>query len=132
MNTVILVGRLTKDPEMRFIPGSGTPVANFTVAVNRDFKNKEGKVDADFIPCEVMGKASDFVMNYLTKGRQVSVLGTIRVDSYMDNEVRKTFTKVAVKNINALDNRKKDDAPTPPKGLDPQGFQAIDDDEIPF
>ncbi|MDB2049612.1 single-stranded DNA-binding protein [Clostridium perfringens] len=134
MNTVILVGRLTKDPEMRFIPGFGTPVARFTVAVNRDFKNKEGKVDTDFIICEAMGKTADFVGNYLTKGRQVSILGTIRVDRYMENDsdVPKTFTKVMVKNINALDSRKKDDAPTPPRGLDPQGFQAIYDDEIPF
>ena len=132
MNHVVLVGRTTKDAELKYIPGSGTPVATFTVAVDRDYKNNKGEKITDFIICEAMGKTAEFVANYITKGRLISVHGTLRVDSYMDNEVRKTFTKVAVKNVNALDNRKKEDAAMQPKGLDPNGFQAIEDDEIPF
>nr|UVM81385.1 MAG: single-strand binding protein family protein [Bacteriophage sp.] len=127
MNHVVLIGRTTKDAELRYIQGSGTPVARFTIAIDRDYKNKEGKKDTDFIMCEAMGKTAEFVANYITKGRQISVHGSLRVDSYMDAETRRTFTKVAVKNVNALDSMKK----APIEDV-PQEFEAIDDDDIPF
>lgn len=82
MNNIVLVGRLTKDPELRYIPGSGTPVATFTMAINRDYKNKDGSIPVDFIPVEIMGKPAEFVANYITKGRLVAIQGSIRVDRY--------------------------------------------------
>jgi len=128
MNSVSIVGRLTRDPEGKTL-NNGTQVANFTVAVNRNFKNKDGNYDTDFIPVEVMGKPAEFAMNYMTKGRLVSVLGSIRVDKYQDKDGNnKTFTKVSASNINALD-KKTDGAQSP---QDPPGFQALDDDSIPF
>lgn len=130
MNQVVLVGRTTKDAELRYIPGSGTPVANFTIAIDRDFIKKDGSKDTDFIPVEVMGKVADFVANYVTKGRLVAVQGNIRVDRYMKDDENRTFTKVAAKSVKVLDSNKKSNEP--PKGLDPEGFQAIDDDDIPF
>lgn len=128
MNQIILVGRLTKDPELRYIPNTGTPVATFTLAVDRNYKDKEGNVQTDFIPVEVMGKVADFVANYITKGRLVAVNGSIRVDRYMKDDENRTFTKVSAKSVQALDSNKNKSQNTEV----PQGFQAIDDDEIPF
>ena len=128
MNQIILIGRLTKDPELRYLPNTGTPVATFTLAVDRNYKDKEGNVQTDFIPVEVMGKVADFVANYITKGRLVAVNGSIRVDRYMKDDENRTFTKVSAKSVQALDNNKNKSQNIEP----PQGFQAIDDDEIPF
>ncbi|KXI11531.1 single-stranded DNA-binding protein [Peptostreptococcus anaerobius] len=136
MNNVVLVGRLTKDPELKYIPGSGTPVATFTLAINRDYKNKDGSTPVDFIPCEIMGKPAEFTANYIAKGRLVAVIGSIRVDRYEQNGEKKTFTKVSGRQIQALESMKnKDDGqasgtpkfePTPPE------FNAVDDDDVPF
>ena len=127
MNEIILIGRLTRDPELRYLPNTGTPVATFTLAVNRDYKDKEGNVQADFIPVEVMGKVADFVMNYITKGRLVAIKGSVRIDRYTKDDENRTFTKVSAKSVQALDSNK-----NKPQTEVPQEFQAIDDDEIPF
>lgn len=138
MNSVSLVGRLTKDPELRYIPGTGTAVATFTIAINRDYTKKDGTREVDFIPVEVIGKAAEFCANYITKGRLIAIQGSIRVDRYQTQSgENRTFTKVNTRSIEALDykNTSQQDInpsfePTP--GLDPNGFQAIDDDDIPF
>ena len=127
MNQVVLIGRLTKDAELRYIPGSGTPVATFTIAIDRDYVKKDGSKDTDFIPVEVMGKVAEFVANYVTKGRLVAVQGSIRVDRYMKDDENRTFTKISGKSVKVLDSNKNKSA-TPP----PSGFEAIDDDDIPF
>ena len=136
MNSVVLVGRLTKDPELRYIPNSGTPVATFTMAIDRDYKKKDGTKETDFIPIEVIGKAAEFCANYITKGRLVAIQGNLRVDRYQtqDGENR-TFTKVSGRSVQALDYPKDNQQGTnniTNPGLDPNGFQAIDDDDIPF
>lgn len=131
MNQVVLVGRTTKDAELRYIPGSGTPVANFTIAIDRDFIKKDGTKDTDFIPVEVMGKIAEFVASYVTKGRLVSVQGNLRVDRYMKDDENRTYTKVAGQRVRVLDS-KKNKYSEQQNGADPEGFQAIDDDEIPF
>ena len=150
MNSVSLVGRLTKDPELRYIPNSGTPVATFTIAIDRDYKKKDGTKETDFIPVEVIGKSAEFCANYISKGRLVAVQGNLRVDRYQTQSgENRTFTKVSSRSVQALDsNRGKSENPyveshqgsqagfepsfEPTQGLDPNGFQAIDDDDIPF
>lgn len=133
MNSVVLVGRLTKDPELRYIPNSGTPVATFTIAIDRDYKKKDGTKETDFIPIEIIGKGAEFCANYITKGRLVAIQGNLRVDRYQtqDGENR-TFTKVSGRSVQALDYPKDNQQGTTNPGLDPNGFQAIDDDDIPF
>lgn len=142
MNSVVLVGRLTKDPELRYIPNSGTAVATFTLAISRDYKKKDGTQETDFIPIEVIGKAAEFCANYITKGRLVAIQGNLRVDRYQTQTgENRTFTKVSAKSVQALDYVKNDNNSSnsnenpnfePTQGLDPNGFQAIDDDDIPF
>ena len=135
MNNVVLVGRLTKDPELRYIPGTGTAVANLMIAIDRDYTKKDGSKETDFIPVEVMGKSAEFCANYLSKGRLVSVQGSIRIDRYKTSEgENRSFTKVHTMKVNVLDSKKENSASEQfePVGLDPQGFQAIDDDDLPF
>lgn len=88
MNKVILIGRLTKDPELRFTAGSGMAVSRFTVAVNRQFKKDE----ADFINCVAFGKTAETISQYLTKGRQIAVIGSIRTGSYDAQDGTKRYT----------------------------------------
>ncbi|CUQ09429.1 phage-related single-strand DNA-binding protein [Clostridium paraputrificum] len=88
MNKVILIGRLTKDPELRFTAGSGMAVSRFTVAVNRQFKKDE----TDFINCVAFGKTAETISQHLTKGRQIAVIGSIRTGSYDAQDGTKRYT----------------------------------------
>lgn len=159
MNQVALVGRLTKDPELRYIPGTGTPVATFTLAVNRDFTKRDGTREADFIPIEVMGKAAEFCANYLSKGRLVACNGQIRVNNYQTQSGEwKNFTLVSCRQVDALESKKaasegsynnfennysnninnqnepafEPGGPSPNPDMDINGFGAVEDDDIPF
>ncbi|HBF4428973.1 single-stranded DNA-binding protein [Clostridioides difficile] len=135
MNNVAMIGRLTKDPELKYIPGSGTAVSTFTIAIDRDYIKKDGNKETDFIPVEVMGKLAEVCANNLTKGRLIGVEGSIRVDSYEKEGEKRTYTKVHANKIKFLDYKKEDAGKKymfEPKGLDQQGFQAIDDPDIPF
>lgn len=143
MNQVVLIGRLTKDPELRYTPGEGTPIVNFTLAVNRGYTNKEGKNEADFIFIEAWNKQAENIAQYCFKGSQVSVIGSLRVEKYLYQDQTRTSTKVRANQVEFLSNKKDNsnsdnnsskfepsfDAPA---GLDPEGFQAIDDDDLPF
>lgn len=131
MNNAVLVGRLTKDPELKYIPGSGTAVATFTIAIDRDYVKKDGTKETDFIPVEVMGKSAEYCANYITKGRLVSLKGEIRVDSYTDKktEEKKTFTKVHTRMVTSLESSKKNKE----NKEETPNLQAIyDDEDIPF
>lgn len=143
MNQVILIGRLAKDPELRYTPGEGTPIVNFTLAVNRGYTNKEGKNEADFIFIEAWNKQAENIAQYCFKGSQVAVVGSLRVEKYVYQEQNRSVTKVRANQVEFLSNKNQNNsndegAPTftpsfdAPTGLDPNGFQAIDDDDIPF
>lgn len=109
MNKLVITGRLTRDPEVKAI-GENNMVAKFTVAVNRNYKDKDGNRPADFIPCEAFGKTAEFISNYVTKGRLVEVDGEMRVDQYQNEEgENRTFTKCHVNSLNVLDSAKTSD-----------------------
>lgn len=129
INSVVLIGRFTKDPEIRYIPTTGTPVAAFTLAIDRDYKNKDGSTTTDFIPVELMGKPAEFCANYITKGRLVAIQGSIRIEKYEKDGEKKTFTKVVGKNIQALDSKKGEKSE---QGESPASFEAVDNDDVPF
>ena len=88
MNKVILLGCLTKDPELRFLPGDGKAVARFTLAVNRQFKKDE----ADFISCTAWGKTAETIAQYCVKGSKIAVVGSIKTGSYEDKSGNKKYT----------------------------------------
>jgi single-strand DNA-binding protein len=92
MNKVVLVGRLTRDPEVRYSTGeNGTAVARYTIAVDRRFK-KEHEPSADFIPCVVFGRSAEFAEKYFRQGMRVSVSGRIQTGSYTNKEGIKVYT----------------------------------------
>lgn len=92
MNKVILMGRLTRSPEVRYSQGSEpVAVARYTLAVNRRFKRKD-EPEADFIPCVALGKSGEFAEKYFRKGQLVAVTGRLQVRSWEDNEGKKRWT----------------------------------------
>lgn len=88
MNKVVLIGRTTKSPELRYAPGTGTAVCRFTLAVNRPYKKDE----TDFINCVAFGKIAETIAQYVLKGRQVAITGSIRTGLYENNAGNKIYT----------------------------------------
>jgi len=156
MNQVVLIGRLTRDPQLRFIPGSGTAVTRFSIAVAREFK-KEGQPDADFFNIVVWGKSAESVAQYLVKGRLVAINGNMRNNNYEDkNGVKHYNIEIVASRVEFLEwatntnNRQQSqNSPQQSQGYQQNnnhqqqnqsnyqqgynGFQAIDsDDDIPF
>lgn len=138
MNKVILMGRLTRDPEVRYSQGAEPKaIARYSLAVNRRFK-RQGEQDTDFIPCVAFGKQGEFAEKYLTKGQMISVVGRLQVRNWDDNNGNKrTTTEVVVeeqyfaeKKSNAGDSQKREN-----DGIG-EGFYLIDDDvkddDLPF
>lgn len=91
INRVVLVGRLTKDPELRYTP-SGVAMARFTLAVNRTFSNQSGEREADFINCIVWRKQAENTANYLKKGNLAGVEGRIQTGSYEGQDGKRVYT----------------------------------------
>ena len=158
MNKVFLIGRLTRDPELRYT-GNNTAVATFSLAVNRNFSNQQGERETDFINIVVWRKQAENVKNYLSQGSQVAVDGRIQTRSYDDNNGQKRYvTEVVADNVEFLGSKNsssntnnsssQEGEPTPydfddskePKGTDVDNnpfadFGAnieISDDELPF
>lgn len=104
LNQAVLIGRLTKDPELRYTP-SGVAVAQFTLAVDRPFTNQNGEREADFIPIVVWKAVAENVANYVKKGHQVAVTGRIQVRNYENNEGRRVYvTEVVGQYVQFLTN----------------------------
>lgn len=113
MNKVILVGRLTRDPEVRTMP-TGNSVASFTLAINRNFKNKEGNIDADFINVSVFGRQAENVGKYVTKGSQLGVDGRIQTRSYDAQDGTKRYvTEVIAESVEFMSSSRRDDSSGP-------------------
>ena len=146
MNKAILVGRLTRDPELRTTQ-TGTSVCSFTIAVNRRFKNAEGGYDADFINCVAWRQQAEFMAKYFAKGRIVGVVGSIQTRNYDNKDGQKVYvTEVAVDEVHFVDSKSSsndsfqapvsNDAPAPamPSFDSNDGFMPMPaaDDDLPF
>lgn len=142
INRVILVGRLTKDPEYRQTQ-SGVSKATFTLAVNRTFKNKNGEREADFINVVVFRQQAENVSKYLSKGSLAGVDGRIQSRNYENNEGRRVFvTEVVADNVQFMDskgsnqqNNQSQQQGQAPAGNNPftnDNNANIDDDDLPF
>lgn len=141
MNKVILIGRLTKDPELRFTAGSGVAVTTFTLAVDRNFSNQQGEKTADFIPIVVWRKLAEVCANNLTKGQQIAVSGRIQTRSWDGNDGKKRWaTEVVADEIKFLSRPSSSAAGAPYTGGNDnndeeyyEGFTPIDDENnLPF
>jgi len=105
MNKVFLIGRLTRDPELRYT-GSNIPVATFSLAVNRNFTGQSGEREADFINIVVWRKQAENVKNYLTQGSQVAIDGRIQTRTYDGEDGKKRYiTEVIADNVEFLGSK---------------------------
>ncbi|EOU1808293.1 single-stranded DNA-binding protein [Clostridium perfringens] len=139
MNKVILIGRLTKDPELRFTASKGTAVSRFTLAVNRSYKNEAGEYEADFISCIAYGKTGENIAQYMTKGRQLAISGNIRTGSYEAQDgTRRYTTDVVVEGFNFIDYSKRENDFGGAFNTTDNSFSSnddmtpIDDGDVPF
>ena len=124
MNKVILIGRLTADPNLRYTQ-NGTPVATFTLAVDKPFVGEDGKRGADFIDIVAWRKLAEIVANNLEKGRLVAVEGRLQIRSYDDqNGVRRKAAEIVADQVKFLDYRRQDESQSEP--TEPEF------DDIPF
>jgi single-strand DNA-binding protein len=137
INKVVLLGRLTKDPELRYAAGSGTAVCRFTLAVARQFKKDE----TDFINCIAFNKPGEAIAQYVTKGRQLAVTGAIRTGSYDAQDGTKRYTTDVIvesfefiggNNSNNQGNTGGPGAWNPPEDTGFGYEEPVDDGDMPF
>ena len=132
MNTVILVGRLARDPEIRYTQ-SQTAVCSATIAVNRGKDSNGNDRGADFIRLTVFNKQGEVFQKYLTKGRQVAVQGRLNTGSYKNKNGETVYTTdVIVEKFDFLGHKQDAQPPAADVNAIPEGFEPIDDDDIPF
>lgn len=135
MNKVILMGRLTKEPEIRYTQTNNTMVASFSLAVNRRIANKEGERQADFINIVAWNKTAEFVNKYFNKGQQVAVVGRIQTRNYEDDKGQKHYiTEVVAEEVHFADSKKeeKQEAPASQSPIDAFWNTTAEDDDLPF
>lgn len=151
INNVTLVGRLTKDPDLRYTQ-SGTAVGQFTLAVNRNFTNQQGDREADFINCVIWRKAAESFANYARKGTLIGLTGRIQTRNYDNQQGQRVYvTEIVVENFQLLESKEVNDqrrsskpdqatfdkqATEKPDPLDPFSKDVspidISDDDVPF
>ena len=146
MNKVILMGRLTKDPDVRYTQGQESMcIARYTLAVDRRFSRNNNGNNADFIPCVCFGRQAEFVEKYLIKGTKMAVTGRIQTGSYTNRDGVKVYTTEVVvedqefaENKNAQSNGRQQDAKSGKQEEDgfmniPDGMdEEMDMDNLPF
>ena len=140
MNKILLTGRVVRDAELAYIPGTGTPKLAFTIAVERSYQKDKNNKKVDFINCEQLGKHTENLCQYLLKGKKIAVEGELNIENYDKDGEKRSFTKVKIDRLEFLNGDTKSNNDnigfTPsfelPSGLDPQGFESIEDDDLPF
>lgn len=134
MNKVELLGRLTKDPEVRYADGEdAVAVGRYTLAVNRRWK-KEGDTEADFIPCVVFGKSATFAEKYFSKGQQVCIVGRLQMNNWTDRDGNKRRSMDVIVEEQHFAGSKNENQ-EPRREPAEEGFHSVDgieDDDLPF
>lgn len=135
MNKVVLMGRLTKNPEIRYAgKENDMAVARYTLAVNRRYK-RDGEQEADFISCVAFGKNAEFAQKYLRKGMRIAISGRISTGSYQNKDGKKIYTTdVIVEEHEFAQNKESNTVPEPGNEAekDSDGFMSAPEGEIPF
>ncbi|WP_368488461.1 single-stranded DNA-binding protein [Clostridium sp. BJN0013] len=132
MNKVVLIGRLTKDPDLQFLPGSGKAVTKFTLAVDRRF-SRDGQQEADFIPIVVWNKIAESSANYLSRGKLAGVAGRIQTRSYEAKDgTRRYITEVVADEVQFLEWGDKKQQQQRDNNDNADYIEVEDDGDIPF
>ena len=133
MNKVILLGRLTKDPEVRYTQTSNTLVASFTLAVNRRFVKQGEERQTDFINVVTWNKTGEFVSKYFKKGQQVAVVGRLQIRSYQDNNNQTRYvTEVIAQEVEFVGSNTKNNTSVSSPTQKEFGTEIPPDEEVPF
>ncbi len=140
INKVIIIGRLTRDPELKFLAGNGTAVSTFTLAVDKNLSKdkrqefeQQGKPTADFLRTVVWGKQAENCANYLAKGRLTAVEGRIETRSYDNAEGQRVYiTEVIAERVQFLEFGDKKQSNKNDNNNYEDGFVPVDDEDIPF
>lgn len=131
LNTVVLIGRLVRDPELRYTP-SGVAVGSLTIAVDRSFTNQQGQREADFIDVVLWRRLAEICANHLGKGRLVAVEGRLQIRSFENQEgQRRRVAEVVARDVRFLDRPREESG----GASDPEGFGSeadIPEEEVPF
>lgn len=139
MNKIILMGRLTRDPEISYVQGGGEPlaIARYSIAVDRRFKGKSGEQEADFFNCTTFGKQAEFVEKYLKKGTKITLVGRLQNNNYTNKDGQKVYSvQIITEEIDFAESKTTAEAEkgeTAPANGD--GFINIPDgidEELPF
>ena len=127
MNKVVLTGRLVRDAELSYIASTSTPKMSFSIAVERNYQKDKNNKKVDFINMEMIGKHTENLCQYVTKGKQILVEGELNIDNYEKDGEKRSFTKVKVDRLEFLGSA------TTEKKVEELNFQEVDTDEdIPF
>ena len=129
MNKIVLTGRLTRDAELSFITSTSTPKISFSLAVERNYQKDKNNKKVDFINCEMIGKHTENLCQYVTKGKLILVEGELNIDNYEKEGEKRSFTKVRVDRLEFLGGTNNDNKSVNTGNND---FQPINDDDIPF
>ena len=127
MNKIIISGRLVRDSELSYIASTATPKMSFSMAVERNYQKDKNNKKVDFINCEMIGKHTENLCQYVTKGKQILVEGELNIDNYEKDGEKRSFTKVKVDRLEFLGGA------TAEKKTEELNFQEVDvDEDIPF
>lgn len=136
LNKAILIGRLTKDPEMRYTTTNNVPVCSFTLAIDRRFTRQGEERQTDFIPIVAWNKSAEFCSKYFSKGMQVAVCGRIQTRTWDDAEGKKHYmTEVVADEVHFADSKRSDreQQPAADSGEQAEGFYPLEsEDDLPF
>ena len=134
MNKVVLIGRVVRDPDLKYIQGNGTAVTTVTLAVDK-WNKQENKKEADFINIVIWGKQAENTANYMSKGSQMAISGRIQTRSYDDKEGKKRYiTEVVAQEVSFLSKGKDNNSSTQNFGEPSfdEDIMPVDDGDIPF
>lgn len=134
MNSIVLLGRMTKDAEVRYT-STGKVVASFSLAVDRPYTSEDGKREADFINCQIWGKSAETLGNSVHKGQRVLVEGRLQIRQYTDkNGNKRTAAEVVCGHFEFIERREQSGSQgeQQPHGMESFGQQVPFDEEIPF
>ena len=125
MNKIILTGRTTKNAELNYLPSIGTPKISFSLAVERNYQKDKNNKKVDFINCEMLGKHTENLCQYVTKGKAVLVEGELNIEQYEKDGEKRSYTKVKVDKLEFLSSSNNEQKET-------NSFKEISNDDIPF
>lgn len=139
INSVVLVGRLTRDPELRYTTNASNPVCNFSIAVDREFANKNGEREVDFINCVAWNCTAEFIPKYFEKGDLIGVKGSLTSRKYTDKDGNNRISyEVLAIGVSFISKKERSlqytqgDASEPEQKDNSQYFTIDDDQNVPF